>query len=167
MQIQNANDTRTLNLYQIEALRSPHALPAWTAQEAHVRKSLAALGYVDADHRVNADGRAIVARHDAAVAEAAEARRIKRLPLFQAASGAPAGPVDAGDVVMVGEYDDPRRTAPGLNCYQRLPERAEWDCREVRRRADGSTYRVKRWASRWGAEHAQGEWAHDGEIEAA
>lgn len=55
-------------------------------------------------------------------------------------------------------YGDPRESRKGLNPYQRLPERSRWTEFEVRMRADGTAYRVERWASRWAGTYAEGEW---------
>ncbi len=63
-----------------------------------------------------------------------------------------------GATLTSSSYGDPRRNAPGLGLYQRLPERSNWTEFEVWTLADGTTVRRERSCARWAGTEVTGDW---------
>ena len=66
--------------------------------------------------------------------------------------------MEASFTLVSGTYGDPRLRTPGLNPYQRYPERSSWTEREIRRYPDGSEHHFSRECMRWAGELAYGTW---------
>jgi hypothetical protein len=67
--------------------------------------------------------------------------------------------LDMSDATLVeSSYGDPLLRVPGLNPFQRYPERSEWTEHEVWTLIDGQTVRLHREVYRWGGTVSSGKW---------